>query len=219
MVPVKEEFVKALRKWTKSNGALLMFDEVITFRSEVGGMQARFDISPDLTAMGKMIGGGFPVGALAGTDDVMEVFINGRLPHSGTFSANPVTMTAGRVAMELFDKEAVSRLNKLGEYTRSSLLEVIKIADVPACVTGTGSLFRIHLKAKAPKNYREAHPSSNEKKALNSLIDALYDNGIMMIHTGALTLSTPMGHHEIDQLSEAILKALDSVKGLLLGQK
>ena len=215
MVPVTEEFVQALRKWTTDNGALLMFDEVITFRSEFGGMQARFTISPDLTSMGKMIGGGFPVGALAGRNPVMEVFVNGRLPHSGTFSANPVTMTAGRVAMELFDEQAVRRLNKLGDYARDSLLEVIKIADVPACVTGTGSLFRIHLKAQAPRNYRETHPTDKEKKALSALIDALYDNGIMMIHTGALTLSTPMGQDEIDQLSEAILKSLFSIKNLL----
>ncbi|MBL4802172.1 MAG: aspartate aminotransferase family protein [Emcibacter sp.] len=215
MVPVTAEFVQALRKWTTDNGALLMFDEVITFRSEVGGMQERFDIAPDLTSMGKMIGGGFPVGALAGRDEVMDVFVNGRLPHSGTFSANPITMTAGRVAMEMFDADAVARLNKLGEYVRSSLLEVIKIADAPACVTGTGSLFRIHLKAEAPKNYREAHPSDTEKKALSALIDALYDNGIMMIHTGAMALSTPMWHDEIDQLSEALLKSLGSIKHLL----
>lgn len=211
MVPVKEEFVKALRQWTHDNGALLMFDEVITFRSEVGGMQARYDVSPDLTAMGKMIGGGFPVGALGGTDEVMEVFINGRLPHSGTFSANPVTMTAGRVAMELFDAKAVLRLNKLGNYARASLSEVIKIADVPACVTGTGSLFRLHLKAEAPKNYRDTHPSAHEKKALNALVDALYDDGIMMIHTGSFALSTPMGRGEIDRLVEAVLKALRSL--------
>ena len=216
MVPVHVDFVKALRTWTKANGALLMFDEVITFRSEVGGMQARFDCAPDLTAMGKMIGGGFPVGALAGSDDVMDVFVNGKLPHSGTFSANPVTMTAGRVAMELFEQEAVERLNKLGDYARASLLNAIKIADVPASVTGTGSLMRLHLKAEAPKNYRESHPTPLEKKALSGFIDTLYDNGIMMIHTGAFALSTPMGKAEIDQLSDAVVTSLRSVKSLLL---
>lgn len=215
MVPVEEAFVKALRKWATDNGALLMFDEVITFRSEFGGMQERFDVIPDLTSMGKMIGGGFPVGALAGRDAVMEVFINGRLPHSGTFSANPITMTAGRVAMEAFDRAAVTRLNKLGDYARTNITEAIKIADVPACVTGTGSLFRIHLKAVAPRNYREAHLTATESKALTALINALYDDGIMMIHTAAAALSTPMGCAEIDRLSDSVLNGLRSVKGLL----
>jgi glutamate-1-semialdehyde 2,1-aminomutase len=215
MVPVSAKFVTALNKWTRANGALLMCDEVITFRSEVGGMQDRFDISPDLTSLGKMIGGGFPVGALAGREEVMEVFTNGRLPHSGTFSANPITMTAGRVAMELFDAQAVERLNTLGDYTAARLREVIRLADVPASVTGTGSLYRIHLKAEAPKNYRDTHPSQAEKKAINAFINSLYDNGIMMIHTGALTLSTPMTESHIDQLADAVLTSLKSIRNLL----
>lgn len=215
MVPVSAEFVTALSQWTRANGALLMYDEVITFRSEVGGMQDRFDISPDLTSLGKMIGGGFPVGALAGREAIMEVFTNGRLPHSGTFSANPITMTAGRVAMELFDAQAVKRLNALGDYTAARLREVIRITDVSASVTGSGSLYRIHLKAEAPKNYRDTHPSQAEKKATNAFINSLYDNGIMMIHTGALTLSTPMTESHIDQLADAVLTSLKSIRGLL----
>ncbi len=219
MIPVKAAFVNALYGWTRENGALLMFDEVITFRSEYGGMQARFDVQPDLTSMGKMIGGGFPVGALAGRADVMDVFVKGpkglRLPHSGTFSANPVTMTAGLVAMELFDKAAVTRLNALGDYARAGLAEAIARADVPASVTGTGSLLRLHLKAEPPKNYRQGHPTAKQMQALNLLIDTLYDDGIMMIHTGAAALSTAMGNAEIDRLCEVVENALISVKGLL----
>ena len=93
LVPASNEFVRAIYEWTRKNGALLMFDEVITFRSEFGGLQSRYGIEPDLTSMGKLVGGGFPVGVLAGKDDVMSVFVRGekglRLPHSGTFSANP----------------------------------------------------------------------------------------------------------------------------------
>jgi len=219
MVPVTPAYVTALRDWTTANNALLMFDEVITVRSEVGGMQARFDIRPDLTSLGKMIGGGFPVGALAGSDEVMGVFEQDsqglRLPLSGTFSANPVTMTAGYVAMSLFDEESVRRLNKLGGYARTNLAEVIKSADVPACVTGTGSLFRLHLKADAPGNYREAYMSAGEKLAMNRLILALYSDGIMMIHTASAALSTAMGNTEIDRLSDAMHGALLSIKGIL----
>lgn len=219
MIPVEADFVRALHKWTRDNNALLMFDEVITFRTEVGGMQARFDIEPDLTSMGKMIGGGFPVGALAGRADVMDVFVNGpkgvRLPHSGTFSANPVTMTAGLVAMQHFDQAAVAKLNALGDYARDGLVQAIKLADVPASVAGTGSLLRLHLKPETPKNYRQGHPTPNQMKALSALINALYDDGIMMIHTGAAALSTPMGRPDIDRLCEGMHKALVSVKELL----
>lgn len=219
MRPVAHEFVTALRDWTTKNGALLMFDEVITFRTEVGGMQARFQATPDLTTMGKMIGGGFPVGALAGSDEVMSVFVPGdkglRLPLSGTFSANPVTMTAGYVAMSLFDEVSVSRLNRLADYARKGLTDVVKAADVPASVSGTGSLFRLHLKPEAPRSYREAYLSPTEKRALDALIAALYDRGIMMIHTASAALSTPMMTTEIDQLCDAMLSALNAVKPML----
>lgn len=219
LIPVKDDFIAALRRWSEDNGALLMFDEVITFRNEFSGMQARFDAVPDLTAMGKMIGGGFPVGALAGRGDVMDVFTRGdkglRLPHSGTFSANPVTMTAGLTAMEYFDNEAAASLNRLGDYARGQLTEVIKAARVPACVTGSGSLLRLHLKARAPRNYREAYPSAAEQGAMSKLIETLYNDGIMMIHTGAAALSTPMGHEEIDRLADAVFKGLVSLKPAL----
>jgi len=219
MVPVKPEFAKALREWTIKNNSLLMFDEVITYRSEYGGMQEALNVIPDLTSMGKMIGGGFPVGALAGNAEVMGVFAKGKkgllLPHSGTFSANPVTMTAGLVAMELFDRDAVTKLNKLGDYTRSSLTDVIKLSGVPGSVTGAGSLFRIHLKETPPTNYRETHTTAQEGKALVAFIDEMYDRGIMMIHTAGGTLSTPMDEGIIDQLSEAVYKSLCSIKQLL----
>ncbi len=219
MIPVNRDYVHAIRDWTTKNGSLLMFDEVITYRNEVGGMQQRLDVLPDLTSMGKLIGGGFPVGALAGRRDVMAVFVKGEqgllLPHSGTFSANPITMTAGLVAMQHYDRETVAKLNKLGDYTRCSLADAIKQADVPASVTGAGSLFRIHLKEKAPENYRDNHLNPKESQALSDLIDHLYDKGIVMIHTAGGTLSTAMGESEIDQLSEAVYQSMCLIRGLL----
>ncbi len=222
LVPVTTEFAKMLRKWTEANGALLMFDEVITFRSEFGGLQQRHGVTSDLTAMGKMIGGGFPVGAIGGSNEVMSVFAASptggpRLPHSGTFSANPVTMTAGLVSMELFDAEAVTRLNALTEKARGMLREAIKVSGAPASVTGTGSMFRVHLKAEAPTDYRSLYPTAAEKKGLLALTNSLYDDGIMLIYSGAGVLSTPMGNAEIEHLAEAVLKALRVAKPILEG--
>jgi glutamate-1-semialdehyde 2,1-aminomutase len=219
LVPVSANFVEALRDWTSANNALLMFDEVITFRTEVGGMQSRFDVRPDLTAMGKLIGGGFPVGALAGSDEVMDVFAQGdnglRLPLSGTFSANPITMTAGNAALIHYGEAEVTRLNALAEDARNGLREAIRIADVAASITGDGSLLRIHLMPDAPNNYREAYLSPEEKRALDALIATLYENGVMMIHTGAAALSTPMKQAEIDRLCESVCTALVSIRPLL----
>ncbi|MCP4200770.1 MAG: aspartate aminotransferase family protein [bacterium] len=222
LVPADETFVQALRSWTREHGALLVFDEVITFRTEVGGMQTRYKARPDLTAMGKIIGGGLPVGALAGRDEVMAVFSSQgdappRLPHSGTFSANPLTMAAGFAAMRLFDGEAVARLNRLGRLARSRLEQAIAASGAPASVTGTGSMFRVHLRSKPPRDYRSSFLSPGEAEALKLLVDGLYDRGIVMIHTGAGTLSTPMGEAEIDVLVEAVLTTLKKVKARLLG--
>lgn len=146
----------------------------------------------------------------------MGVFTKGdkglRLPHSGTFSANPVTMTAGRVAMELFDAEAVTRLNRLADQARAMIEEAIAVAGVQASVTGTGSLFRIHMKAEAPRDYRSAWPTPEESQTLALFIDALYDDGIMMVHTAMGVLSTAMGEAEIARLAEAVLAGLRRVK-------
>lgn len=216
LVPIAAPFVKALRRWADDNGALLMFDEVITFRSEVGGMQSRLNAKADLTSMGKMIGGGFPVGALAGRNDVMDVFVKGekglRLPHAGTFSANPVTMIAGRVVMERFDAAAVARLNGLGNYARDSLAQAIKASGAPASVTGAGSLLRLHLKPDAPTDYRSAHTDSAETRAMDAFIDAMYDNGIVLVHTCTAALSTPMERAHIDRLAEAVLTSLRDIQ-------
>ncbi len=130
VIPASLEFVEALAEWTHDDGSLLLFDEVITFRSEYGGAQEWYDVGPDLTAMGKMIGGGFPVGAIAGRADVMDVMNplaeTLLFPHSGTFSANPVTMTAGLVAMEMYDRDAVDRVNRLARRAREGIDQGIR---------------------------------------------------------------------------------------------
>jgi glutamate-1-semialdehyde 2,1-aminomutase len=215
MVPASKVFVGALGRWAKANGALLIFDEVITFRTEVGGMQARHDVAPDLTAMGKIIGGGFPAGAVAGREEVMAVFASGpqglRLPHSGTFSANPITMTAGLTAMRLYDAAAVARINALGRLARARIAEAIARVGAPACVTGAGSMFRIHMKAAPPTDYRSAFPDPAEKKALDQFVDGMFDNGIVLVGTAAGMLSTVMGEAEIDRLAAAVETSLRRV--------
>lgn len=220
MVPASAGFVRALHEWTRRNGALFVCDEVITLRSGYGGAQEWHDVRPDLTAMGKMIGGGFPVGALAGRADVMDVMDPWRakvqFPLSGTYSANPVTMVAGRAAMELFDRSAVERLNRLADLARSRIAEAIEAAGVPACVAGAGSLFRIHMQPQLPQNYRAVYPTEAQARSLKVLLDHLAAHGILLIETGSGALSTPMTEKEIDLLGEAMLAGFRRVKAQLV---
>jgi len=209
LIPVEQEFVRTLRDWTESNGSLLVYDEVITLRVAYGGAQERHGVRPDLTAMGKMIGGGFPVGAIAGRREVMDVMDplapTVLFPHSGTFSANPITMTAGHTAMRLYTPEAIRRINALAERARRQIEDAIRVAGVTACVTGAGSMLRVHFKPQPPREYRAAYMASCEARMLGAFLDYLFDNGIVLINTGTVMLSTVMTEREIDALSEAML--------------
>jgi glutamate-1-semialdehyde 2,1-aminomutase len=212
LIPASPEFVSALREWTSNDGSLLLFDEVITFRSEYGGAQEWYDADPDLTALGKLIGGGFPVGAIAGRDDVMDVMNpladTVLFPHSGTFSANPVTMTAGLVTMELYDRDAVARVNSLAERAVTGINVAIEETGAIASVTSGGSMFRVHMKKRPPENYREAFLAPDESRRLALLLGHLLDAGFIMINTCSATTSTAMGEEEIDALVDAMAEGL-----------
>ncbi len=216
LIPASNDFINALHKWTRENKSLLAFDEVITFRTNYSGAQQNYDVDPDLTAMGKVIGGGFPAGALAGSDEVMKVLdpteAKVLLPHSGTFSANPITMTAGFAAMKDFDQAAVTKLNDLAIYAKEEITKAISDVGISACVTGAGSMFRVHLKPQPPKNYREAYVDKAESALIIKLLDHLFDNGVMMINTCSATLSTAMGKKEINHLVSALKGGFEIIK-------
>lgn len=216
--PVEPEFAKAIADWTDHHKALLVLDEVITFRSDHGGLQSRYDIRPDLTATGKLIGGGFAIGAVAGRAEVMDTMnprgSNYVFPHSGTFSANPISTVAGLTAMRKFDHEAVQRLNGLAARGRQGIEAAIERTGASACVTGTGSMFRVHMKPTAPRNYREAHTSPEENARLKVLLDHLFEQGCIMINTCTAVLSTPMGDAEIDHLVAAMETGLAQIASM-----
>ncbi len=125
LAPADKSYLEALRQVTREVGALLIFDEVITFRLGYRGAQGFWNIDPDLTTLGKIIGGGFPVGAIGGHKrihgGVRSAPGKPALPHGGTFSANPVTMRAGLAAMELLDDAAFARLDAIGEAVRCGI--------------------------------------------------------------------------------------------------
>jgi glutamate-1-semialdehyde 2,1-aminomutase len=135
-------------------------------------------------------------------------------PHSGTFSANPITMTAGLAAMKHFDREQLARINSLAEVARHQIGEAIRLAGIPACVTGGGSIFRIHMKPDPPRDYRESYVTPQESRLIRALIEHALEEGIILIGTCSGTLSTPMTLAEIDQLIDVLLSGFRIIKAM-----
>ena len=170
-IPAEKEFLKALKELCSENGALLVFDEVITgFRLATGGAQQFFNVLPDLTVLGKILGGGFPVGAITGSREVME-FMDPLLYerpkfsfHGGTFCANPVTMTAGLAMLrELENGEIISRLNRRGDKMRQELADVFERKGLDVQVVGVGSLFHTHFTDEEIKDVHAVFRADRER--------------------------------------------------------
>ena len=210
-IPPAPGYLERLRQVTRAHGILVIFDEVISLRVGYGGAQERYGGDPDLTTMGKIMGGGFPVGATGGKAEVMAVFDPGttgpRVLAGGTFSANPVTMTAGLVAMQAMDRAAFARLEDMGSRLRARLNALFKGSGQPGQVTGDGSLFRFVPVGRPLVNYRDTLEAGAVERA-NRLFMALLDAGIMINDNGLACLSTPMGEAELNRIEEDVAQAL-----------
>ncbi len=213
-IPAAPGFLTHLREVTRACGILVIFDEVISLRVGYAGAQGRYGGDPDLTAMGKIIGGGFPVGATGGKAEVMAVFDPGtagpRILSGGTFSANPVTMTAGLAAMQAMDRAAFARLEETGTHLRKRLNEVFQRSGQPGQVTGDGSLFRLMMVGRPLHNYRDTVESGADVRS-SRLFMALLDAGIMVNDNGLGCLSTPMREAELDRIEAALERAVTAL--------
>lgn len=218
LIPADKAYLQALRDVSREVGALLIFDEVITFRLGFHGAQGLWGIEPDLTTLGKIIGGGFPVGAVAGKASFMTVFDPTRgkpdLPHGGTFSANPVTMTAGLAAMELLDAAAFRRLDEMGERLRAGTDEAFARHSVAGRAVGMGSLAKIHFTNRSVRDYRSAYASQGEAARLVRFNRSLLDRGVLTASYGLIALSTPMTDSDIDAVVTAISDAIADVAAM-----
>jgi len=214
LMPATTEYLEMLRRFTTANDMLLVFDEVISFRLGYGGSQGEFGVTPDLTSLAKIIGGGFPIGAVAGAAEVMKVFDprQGKplAPHGGTFNANPISMVAGKAAMELLTPEEFERINGLGARARDGVAKAFADAGVDGQVTGAGSLLRIHMTNVPLVDYRSARATAAQSAALTSVVDYMHTNGVLLAETGLCAISTAMGEAEIDEFIDIFAAALTS---------
>jgi len=210
VLPAKPEFLRGLRDLATANGSLLIFDEVISLRVAPGGAQQVYGVRPDLTTMGKIIGGGFPVAAFGGRADVMALLdprgSGPAIPHGGTFNGNPVGTIAGIVTLEALTPEVYARLNALGERLRSRLTALFERLDVAVQVTGIGSLFNVHFTADEIVDYKSARAGANE--ASRAAVLALMNAGCFLAPRGMGSISTPMTEADVDGLVNAFERVL-----------
>ena len=201
LIPLSQDFVALLNDFSASTGALIISDEVLNFRAALHGAAAAFGLNAKLFSLGKIIGGGFAVGAVAGAREVMDVFSTREerlLPQGGTFAANPVTMVAGRVCLQHLNTPDYARLADLGSRARQGIRAVRERTGADISVTGQGSLFRIHPKSDPPRTYAEFYQTPEQSLALKNILSGLAHRGILLSNTGLAALSTPMGPAEID---------------------
>jgi glutamate-1-semialdehyde 2,1-aminomutase len=200
------EFVSAIQTAARIHNILIISDEVLNFRQGFSGAAVRYGLEPDLYTLGKIIGGGLPIGAIAGRASVMAMFDAGHsrpaVPQGGTFSANPMSMTAGLVAMQHLDMAAFARLERLGDLLRSMLLRAIERWQVAFTVTGAASLFRIHPRRRPPRDFREAFWSQSEAAIMTELTRFFASEGVLLPNGAAACLSTPMAEAEIDLIGQ-----------------
>ncbi len=182
-IPPEEGYLSDIRKITRENDVLLILDEVITgFRLALGGAQDFYGIDADLTILGKIVGGGFPIGVLGGKREIMELVApSGAVYQAGTFSGNPVSITAGLKTIEILERERVpQRINNLGERMRSALREIVQDSGVEGSVSGVGSMFKVFFSAGGitVRNYADA--LGCDKNKYMNLFHAMLSSGIFL---------------------------------------
>jgi glutamate-1-semialdehyde 2,1-aminomutase len=216
MVAPRPGYLKGLRELTDRFGVLLIFDEVITFRISTGGIQAVEKVTPDLTALAKIIGGGFPVGAFGGRKDIMALFDPNRpdaIFHSGTFNGADVIMAAGLATLGLYDRAAVDRINALGEKLRAGVNQAFKNAGIGGQATGLGSLAQIHWRLGEINKALDTVEGFFLAGDLPGYLHLeLINRGIYSAGRGMLVVSTAMDEAVIEKVLQEFAGALDVLK-------
>ena len=192
-------FLEGLRELTKEHGALLVFDEVMTgFRISYGGAQAKFGITPDLTTLGKVIGGGLPVGAYGGRADIMGMVAPaGPMYQAGTLSGNPLAMTAGIKTLELLKQPGTyARLEAITQRLSSGLQEAARQAGVPICGGSISGMFGFFLCPGPVRNFEEAKTTDSARFA--KLHRAMLERGVYLAPSSFEAGFTSLAHSDAD---------------------
>lgn len=204
VIPVARRYLELLREHCDRTGAVLVFDEVMTFRLAYGGRQAALGIAPDLTVLGKVIGGGMPIGAVTGARRIMERSdprTADAVVHGGTFNGHRLAMRAGAATLDALDAAAIERLNRLGDRLAGGIAALAERARFPISVTSCGSLVNVHA-APGVGTPQEAFAASRSPLA-RYLHLALINHGVFIAPRGELCISTAMSEQTVDRAIEA----------------
>ena len=203
--PASKDYLETVRSKTRELGIVLIFDEVQSFRLSSGGAQEYFGVVPDMTALGKIIGGGLAVGAFGGKREIMDCFNpsdgGAEIAHAGTFNANPITMRAGMVVMQHLTPDVYSQINNLGEELRAKLSAVFSELNITTQITGIGSFFGIHFTENEISNYRDVittDPTVKKAFFLGMLNEGILLNGL----SGSLNIFSTT--ENINELASAV---------------
>ncbi|GAB1476491.1 glutamate-1-semialdehyde 2,1-aminomutase [Bacillota bacterium] len=212
------EYLEMIRSLTEKYGILLIFDEVVTARLSYGGAHELYGITPDIMSMGKIIGGGLPVGAFGGRKDIMKLYDprEKKIYHSGTFNGNAVTMAAGAATMAAYDKISVAYLNGLGDRLKSGLVRIIEDLNISIKVNGVGSLYNTVFTDRPVISYRDMATSYED---LNSLLFmVLLTKGVFIAPRGMFCLSTAMRPEDVDFALDMVRESLEEMRPVI-GEK
>jgi len=186
LIPADVKFISYLKECVSRNGALLILDEVMSFRLGLGGLHQVYNVIPDLITLGKIVGGGFPAGAVGGKNEIMNILSPGKkgiLSWGGTFNANPISMSAGVATLDKYDATSIESLNYKGNLLRENLIEK------GIRVNGYGSLLRVF-----PPRMEEAWWR-------------FYSSGLLIGTNGLIALSTAMTEADIEKIFGTMLES------------
>ena len=180
IIPPKDKYLEFLRDITVENGIILIFDEVITgFRISEGGAQEYFGVTPDLVTFGKILGGGFPIGAISGKKELMEMLApSGNVYQAGTFNGNPISITAGLATLKQLNESFYSSMNTKGDILRKGIQDILDVHNLDYQVAGLSSMFQIYFTESEVWNYEDAKTADTEK--FNTFFQTLLNKGIFI---------------------------------------
>ncbi|BAM69439.1 MULTISPECIES: glutamate-1-semialdehyde 2,1-aminomutase [unclassified Methanothermobacter] len=206
-------YLNFLRDVTRENDILLIFDEVITgFRLAAGGAQEYYRVKPDLVTLGKIVGGGFPMGALAGPRQIMEnIAPAGSVYQAGTFNGNPVSVTAGLETLKILDDKVYSSLERMGSHLRAGLRDLLSDMDLEYQVAGPASMFQIYFTEDEVRNYADAKKSDTE--LFMKYFQGLLERGVF-IPPSQFECCFISAAHEMDHINSTLETAEDVLSHL-----
>jgi len=206
-------FLEGLRAKTKAEGALLIFDEIITgFRMAPGGAQASFGVTPDLATFGKAMGGGLPLSAIMGRSDILQLMVEGRVVFGGTFNGNPLSVAAALVTLEELSRDEgclLKRANQNGRILMQGMMKAAAEARVPLVTTGFGAAFSVHFNNSTTyRTYRDY--LKDDQDMLRRFLRAMLDRGVYALPDGRFYVSVTHGEAEVEETLRAAKSVLES---------